>query len=168
MHTAHRSHPSRQSGLTLIEVLVAIVIISFGLLGVAALQLTGLKNNQSAFNRSTANILAYDMLDRMRANKAALIAGSYNTGGIFWDYATNAPGSTTVMKDADIKDWLLALQKRLPSGKGKIEAAASATVLRVTIQWDDTRGTNTTGSETKSLSVEAQGCGTDAATACYF
>jgi len=168
MHTPHKNPHSLQFGLTLIEVLVAIVIISFGLLGVAGLQLTGLKNNQSAFNRSTANILAYDMLDRMRANKAALIAGNYNTGGSFWDYATNAPASTTAMKDADIKDWLLALQKRLPSGKGKIEAAASATVLRVTIQWDDSRGTNTTGSETKSLSVEAQGCGTDTATACYF
>ena len=165
MHPSHKHR--KQAGLSLIEILVAIIIISFGLLGVAALQVTGLKNNQSAFNRSTANVLAYDMLDRMRANKGALIAGSYNTGA-FWDYATNAPPSTSTMKDSDLNDWLLAISKRLPSGKGKIEAAANASVLRVTIQWDDTRGTNTSGSETKTLSVEAQGCGTDTAAACYF
>jgi len=154
-------------GFSMIEVLVAIVIITFGLLGVAGLQITGLKNNQSAFNRSTANVLAYDMLDRMRANKTALIAGNYNTGAL-WDYATNAPVSTSTMKDTDIKEWLLAISKRLPSGKGQIDAAKNATVLRVTIQWDDTRGTNASGSTTKSLSVEAQGCGTDTAKACYF
>lgn len=159
---------ARQSGLSLIEVLVAIVIISFGLLGVAALQVTGLKNNQSAYLRSTATVLAYDMLDRMRTNKKALIAGDYNTGGAFWNYADNAPTSTTTMKDADLKDWLQILDKQLPSGKAKIEASANATTLRISIQWDDTRGTNKSGSETKTLTIEAQGCGSSAATDCYL
>lgn len=164
----HRCGTTREYGLTLVEILVTIVIISFGLLGVASLQVKGLQNNHSAFNRSTANILAYDMLDRMRANKSDLIAGKYDSGGKFLAYATDAPSTTTTMKDTDLKAWLLAISKRLPSGKGKIEASAAATTIRVTIQWDDTRGTNATGSEVKSLSIEAQGCGSDAASACYF
>ena len=80
---------SDQHGLTLIEVLVAIVLIAFGLLAVASMQITGLKNNQSAHYRATATVFAYDILDRMRANKKALVAGSYHTGGSFIDGITH-------------------------------------------------------------------------------
>ncbi len=59
-----------QSGMTLVEVLVTAVMISVGLLGVAALQLTSLKSNQESYVRSQAAMLAADLLDRMRANQA--------------------------------------------------------------------------------------------------
>jgi type IV pilus assembly protein PilV len=54
--------------MTLVEVLVTLVLISVGLLGVAALQLTTLKNNQESYVRSQAAMLAADILDRMRSN----------------------------------------------------------------------------------------------------
>ncbi|PKO33297.1 MAG: type IV pilus modification protein PilV [Betaproteobacteria bacterium HGW-Betaproteobacteria-7] len=149
------SLPNHQSGLSLIEVLVAIVVISFGLLGVASMQITGIKNNQSAYYRSTATFLGYDMLDRMRANKKALIAGSYDTGGSFVN-GKLTPGSASAMVDIDKEEWLTALGNQLPSSKAKIEAAAGASTLRVTIQWNDARGTG--GGTTQSLSVETQGC----------
>jgi type IV pilus assembly protein PilV len=56
------------AGFTLIEVLVAMVVLTVGLLGLAGLQATSLKNSQNAYYRSVATQLAYDMADRMRAN----------------------------------------------------------------------------------------------------
>ncbi len=64
-------NPSRpqkqQQGFTLIEVLVAVVVLSIGLLGLAGLQTTGLRNNQSAYYASQAAIYANDIFERMRA-----------------------------------------------------------------------------------------------------
>jgi len=56
-------------GFTLIEVLVSMVILALGLLGLAALQGISLKNNQDAYLFSQANALAYEMSDRIKANK---------------------------------------------------------------------------------------------------
>ena len=58
------------SGFTLIEVLIAMLVLAVGLLGLAGMQATGIRNNLSAYNRSLATQLAYDMADRMRSNVA--------------------------------------------------------------------------------------------------
>src|SRR5262249_56408603 len=62
------SRSRRARGFTLIEALVALLVLSIGLLGVAALQLTSLRSNPSSSFRSQATLLAYDVVDRMRAN----------------------------------------------------------------------------------------------------
>ena len=67
------------TGFTLIEVLIAMLVLAVGLLGLAGLQATSLKNNQSAYNRSQATQLAYDMADRMRANVAGV--ATYTNAG---------------------------------------------------------------------------------------
>lgn len=59
-------------GFSIIEVLVALVILSVGLLGLAALQAEGLRGSSSAIQRTAAVNLASDIADRMRANRAAL------------------------------------------------------------------------------------------------
>ncbi len=59
----------RGNGFTLVEALVALLAPSIGLLGVAGLQLSGLRNNLSAAWRSQATYLSYDIIDRMRANR---------------------------------------------------------------------------------------------------
>ncbi|MDH3266385.1 MAG: type IV pilus modification protein PilV, partial [Gammaproteobacteria bacterium] len=69
-----------QSGFTLIEVLVSVLVLSIGLVGVAALQGVSLKNTQSAFMRSQATALAYDLADRMRANVLSARLGLYDPG----------------------------------------------------------------------------------------
>ena len=66
-----------ERGFTLIEILVAVLVLSFGLLGLAMLQSTGLRFNTDSYLRSQATILAYDLIDRMRANKAGADAGNY-------------------------------------------------------------------------------------------
>ena len=68
----------RQSGVSLIEVLVSTLILAIGLVGVAGMQALALHNNQEAQMRSHASALAYDLADRMRNNVAAANAGLYD------------------------------------------------------------------------------------------
>lgn len=67
----------RQRGVTLVEVLVAIVIMGVGLIGVAAMQTTALSNNQSSLEYATVAALTQGMVERMRANRDAVIANQY-------------------------------------------------------------------------------------------
>lgn len=71
MSTANRSRMLRQRGFSLVEVLVAMVVLSVGLLGIAALYVESLRAGKSALTRSEAVILAADMADRIRANPDA-------------------------------------------------------------------------------------------------
>lgn len=73
-----RNNLRGQHGFTLLEVLISIVILSIGLLGLAGLQATSLQANQNAHYTSQANLLAYDIVDRMRANRQAARSGDYN------------------------------------------------------------------------------------------
>ena len=68
-----------RSGFTIVEVLVSLVILSIGLLGIAKLVLYSAHSNDSAYLRSQATQLAYEILDNMRANPTAAAAGNYNT-----------------------------------------------------------------------------------------
>lgn len=75
--TSFRTLRRRPTGFTLIEVLVALAVLSIGLLGLAALQATGFKYNSDAYSRTQASILAYDIIDRMRANPKGASDGDY-------------------------------------------------------------------------------------------
>jgi type IV pilus assembly protein PilV len=128
----------RQSGMTLIETLVALLVLSIGLLGVAALQMTSLRNNHAAHTRSQATALAYDIADRMRANRTVAVGGGYNI-------ALGAlPGAPATLADIDILAWKNSLGAALPAGDGAITTDAAVTgdpnIVRITIRWDDSRG----------------------------
>ena len=69
------------SGFTLIEVLVALVIVALGMLGNAMLQLQGMKNSNDAYLRSQIGLFAYDIADRVRANRECQVA--YTNQGFF-------------------------------------------------------------------------------------
>jgi type IV pilus assembly protein PilV len=132
-----RHHPlsHRAGGFTLIEALVALVVLSIGLLGVAALQLSSLRSNHSSSLRSQATLLAYDIVDRMRANQSAATNGAYDIA------LTSTPSGGTVAGD-DLVRWKQNLANTLPSGTGAVArtGAGSATKFTVTVQWDDSRG----------------------------
>ena len=66
-----------QGGLGIIEVLVALVVVSFGVLGMASLQLTGMKHSSGGFNRSKALLYAQSMATRIRLNTVAVDAKTY-------------------------------------------------------------------------------------------
>ncbi len=105
-------------GFTLLEVMIAVFVLAIGLLGVAALQMTGVKNNHTANIRTQATELTYNMADRIRANIDGVVAGNYlsNTApGAAFDCITNFTGTTIAnkcsaseMAQADL-DWWFAL-----------------------------------------------------------
>ncbi len=68
------------AGFTLVEVLVAMFVLAVGLLGMALLQTTGLRLNTNSYTRSQATFLAYDIIDRMRANRLGFQSGFYTVG----------------------------------------------------------------------------------------
>ena len=69
----------QQQGFSLIEVLVALVVLAIGLLGLASLQMMSIKFNSDSYLRTQATTLAYDMADRMRVNDIAARGGSYTS-----------------------------------------------------------------------------------------
>lgn len=74
------AHPPSHHGVSLIEVLVSLVILSLGVLAVVALQLVSKRNNADAGQRTVAAQLAYDMIERMRTNSAPARLAAYRTG----------------------------------------------------------------------------------------
>ena len=69
--------PGQCRGDTMIEVLVTVLILAVGVLGVAAMQVTTLKNLSSSHSSSVAEIFAEDFSERIRANPIAALANSY-------------------------------------------------------------------------------------------
>jgi type IV pilus assembly protein PilV len=134
-------HQTPQSGFSLLEVLISLVILAVGLLGLAGLQATGLKQNHSAYMRSQATQLTYDIADRMRSNKVALasyiIANSNTALSINTPCVTPVGCNATSMAGRDLYEWNLAISNVLPSGIGTI--ATSDSSYTITVNWDDNR-----------------------------
>jgi type IV pilus assembly protein PilV len=82
------------SGFTLIEVLVALVIVALGMLGNAMLQLQGMKNSNDAYLRSQIGLFAYDIADKIRANREC--QDDYLTQGVFNAANPYVVGPTTL------------------------------------------------------------------------
>jgi type IV pilus assembly protein PilV len=97
----------RQSGATLIEVLVTIVIIAFGLLGMAGLQLKMQASETEAFQRSQALLLVADMANRIAANR--LNAAGYVSTTEYGEGMT-CPTDVSTIQNRDLKEWCDALQ----------------------------------------------------------
>ena len=128
------SSPHAQRGAGMIEVLVAVLILAIGLLGVAALQATALRNSQSAMERSQGVVHAYAIFDSMRANPAAARAGDYNIG-----MTCNVPGGGTLAQN-DLRNWVTIMQRDLgPTACGSVTCAPDN--CSVTVRWDDSRAT---------------------------
>lgn len=123
----HKHLPPDQRGYSLIEALVALLITSVSLLGMAGLQLNGVRNTNSSSQRVEATTLAYDMLERMRANRRQATLGDYDI-----DIGDVATGVDTAGQDLQAWKNTLAL---LPEGDGSITVDAEQATI--TVQWND-------------------------------
>jgi len=147
------------SGFTMIEVLVTLIILSIGLLGLAGLQANSMTNNHNAYLKSQAIIMANDIADRMRANIVGVRDGNYNSiTTIPSDPGCISAGcSPAQMSTHDAFEWGTMLSDELPAGAGTVigtgfpigagpPAAAGAGpittvagIFVITIRWDEAR-----------------------------
>ena len=129
----------KTNGFTLLEVLIALVIFSFGLLALAALMAKGLQYNTSALHRSYASTQAYDIADRMRANRIGITDGNYKLiSGAGTDPVCITTGCTPAqMAQYDAWQWNSANESLLPSGSGSVSKTGDT--YTITVTWDDDR-----------------------------
>jgi len=157
-----RSPHSFAQGFTLLEVLIAIVVLSFGLLGLAGIQAAGVRNTHSANLRTLAVHQAYDMAERMRANVDGVQAGSYDAIGINTPSDPGCISSTCTPANLAIYDhfaWNSNNGNMLPSGRGTVAAIAGTAAPNkayiITVMWDEYRtgviGTDCSGDPATNL-----------------
>jgi type IV pilus assembly protein PilV len=142
---SNRMPSAPRRGMTLIEILVAIVVLSVGLLGLAGLQLKGLQVNQGSVYRWQAAMLAEDIADRIRADRAGALKGAYTVNG--GAPSSLATGGTLVA----VNDWLARVQA-LPQAKVLIvdPTPAAPNTVSITISWVDTRANAGVGAPTST------------------
>jgi len=128
--TTARTYTARQTGFSLIEVLIALVVLSIGLIGMAGIQQAGVRNTHNALLHSQASMLAYEMGDMMRSNKEQVEFGNYEiTEGAFPTESSNCATTSQLaaincssqeMTSFHLKRWSEHLAQRLPEGTGSI------------------------------------------------
>lgn len=124
---------AREYGVSLVEVLIAVLVLSVGVLGAASLQLNAMRYSASAGYSTQAAIISRDILDRMRANPSAL--ASYATASISGACTASAGGASIVL--ADIADFTRAVTCQLPGADASIAVAGRR--VTVSIAWSEAR-----------------------------
>lgn len=131
MNHQSRGCKQQQAGMTLIEVLVAALILGLGLLGAASAQINALKYTDSARMSTQASFIAYDMLDRMRANAT----GDYRFSGV--DVATST-SSVAGIVGQDLSDFKRNI-RAFGGENARGVISVSDRQVSINIHWDDSR-----------------------------
>lgn len=123
-----RAVAGTQAGVGLLEVLISLLVLSFGMLGLAGLQLWSLKNNQSSMERSLAVVQIHTILDAMRADRATALAGGFNDGASAQSpFASNA-----------LSTWRSGLVETLgPQAEGSVKCHNDD--CTIIVRWNDQR-----------------------------
>jgi type IV pilus assembly protein PilV len=139
MNAPNRFQSCQEGGFTLLEILVAIVVLSIGLLGLAGLQVVSLNNNQLAYYRSVASQQAYDIADRIRANPQGVANGNYNaldaTIPTDPDCVVNSC-TPAQMATADHAQWNANNGRLLPAGSGTVAGPTGGPYV-ITLSWTE-------------------------------
>lgn len=130
----HNKHSSNR-GFTLLEVLVAMLIIAVGVLGITALQFKSLQYNHDAYLRSQINFLAYDIADRMRMNRTnvADYVGNYTADTVVDNTCNHTSGANAAI---DLACWRNDVDRVLPPGS-TANIAANGNLYTVSLAWTD-------------------------------
>lgn len=141
----------RTAGFAMVEVLIAVLVLSFGLLGVARLQTAGIRYSHVSHLKSQAAIQTYDMADRLRENQLGVSTGAYDSlSGSSSDPNCISTGCTTEqLAQHDYHVWNQANATLLPAGQG--EVAREGNTFLITVRWDEQRnGATGTGCDAEN------------------
>lgn len=139
-----KNRRSAQAGMTLIEVLVSVLILGIALLGAAAIQLNALRYTDSSALSSQASFIAYDMMDRIRANVIGNAVANGTTNVLSTYALANLAAAPTASNDvrsqdlADFKTNVVALNQG-GTGGGNSSIVVDGQEVRITVIWNDTR-----------------------------
>lgn len=165
---------AHQHGFTLVEILVSLLILSIGMLGMASMQLSGLRNSATSSYRTDATQLSYEIVDAMRANNVAV------ANNVFADItiengdeltkpetsclqattdATVSSCSASDMAAADLYDWITRVRQKLPNASVSIQCndmddtdgddCTEFSTHVITLNWDENVGGDVSGTEFK-------------------
>lgn len=135
----------RQSGFSLVEVLVAMLIVSIGLLGIVALQSLALTNTGSSMERSQAVIQTYSYMEFLRANREQAIISNL-------DIPLTCDPENLPESQVEQRRWITQLHETLgPESCGQVECLGGGK-CSITVQWDDSRAAE--GLEEQQLVTE--------------
>lgn len=140
----------RYRGISLIELLVTMVVVAFGLLGAALMHTRGLQSNHDAFLFSQAAALAYDIAERMRVNYTAASAGNYNSSmgaaAASADCYGNTCANAAALAAGDVYDWKEQHVKALlPGADASIRYAANTATVVIRFEGRDDGNCNASG-----------------------
>jgi type IV pilus assembly protein PilV len=135
-----------QNGISLLEVMIAVLVLSVGVLGAASLQLNAIRYSASADYATRATLIARDVLDRMRANPSAL--ASYATASVTGACSSNAGGASVATQD--MADFTQAVTCQLPLASASIMVSGGRAT--VSISWSDARTVANAGDTTFAVS----------------
>lgn len=121
------------AGYSLLEVLVGLIILAIGLLGLAGMQMVSLRQNNDAYLRSQATLHAYDILDRMRANRSHALDGRYEI-----EYGKTPLATLPTAVKEDLVAWKGNLAALPGPGDGEIEMT-DGTIVIVRVKWQESR-----------------------------
>lgn len=132
-------HGRSQSGVGMLEVLIAVLVVSIGFLGMAALQAKALSTNNSAMARSMATVATYSILDAMRTDLVSAEAGAYNTAPTVT--ANACPAAGTSLSSKQLNQWCNQLGAALGATASTIGAVncTNLGICTITITFDDSR-----------------------------
>jgi len=136
------SYRRAQRGVGLIEVLIAVLVLSIGILGIAALQTRALADNGSSMNRSAATAATYSILEAMRLDRVNALAGAYNTAAAL--KTDNCPAAGATLATYQLNKWcsqqLASFLGNVSTTQGTINCTAAG-VCTITIQFDEGKAT---------------------------
>jgi type IV pilus assembly protein PilV len=142
MNKAWKGAASRDRGISLVESLVALLVLSIGMLGIAALYVESLRSGRTALLRTQAVTLGGDMADRIRANpdgSSAYQDAITSAGEVAACKPSGTGCSVSDLAHHDKAVWLGTIERALPDGTGTIvvNTATNPTTYTITVSWSE-------------------------------
>lgn len=149
-------------GFTLIEVLIALLVLAIGLLGMASLMVTSMQSNQASAQRSAAIVLSYDLVERMRSNRAqAVLSASPFAGNpatvldpCLVEDACEDGMTPAQQVSNDLAQWAITLGNAIPGAAAIIDQVGTTNEFCIAIFWPE--------NQPNLVADDATACGTNA------